>query len=76
MQRENQCQLAKLRWMASLAVLGCLLMPALAKADSGLQTAIVDALDVLIADGSYKALLDKWQLSSDAIEKATINAGQ
>ena len=49
---------------------------ALAKADSGLQTAIVDTLDVLIADGSYKALLDKWQLSSDAIEKAMINAGQ
>jgi polar amino acid transport system substrate-binding protein len=49
---------------------------ALAKADVGLQTAIVDALDALIADGSYKVLLDKWQLSSDAIEKATINAGQ
>ena len=49
---------------------------ALAKEDTGLQTAIASALDALIADGSYKALLDKWQLSSDAIEKATINAGQ
>jgi polar amino acid transport system substrate-binding protein len=49
---------------------------ALAKDDTGLQTAIANALDALIADGSYKALLDKWQLSSDAIEKATINAGQ
>jgi polar amino acid transport system substrate-binding protein len=49
---------------------------ALAKEDTGLQTAIASALDALIADGSYKALLDKWQLSSDAIAKATINAGQ
>jgi polar amino acid transport system substrate-binding protein len=49
---------------------------ALAKGDTALQTAIAIALDALIADGSYKALLDKWQLSSDAIEKATINAGQ
>src|SRR5258706_2796721 len=49
---------------------------ALTKGDAGLQTAMVEALDALIADGTYKALLDKWQLSSNAIEKVTINAGQ
>jgi polar amino acid transport system substrate-binding protein len=48
---------------------------AIAKTAAGLQTAIAGALDALIADGSYKALLDKWRLSSDAVEKATINAG-
>ena len=41
-----------------------------------LQQAMAGALDALIADGSYKALLAKWQLSDNAIEKATINAGQ
>ena len=30
----------------------------------------------MIADGTYKALLVKWQLADDGIEKATINAGQ
>lgn len=49
---------------------------AITKEDIALQTAVAEALDALIADGSYKALLDKWQLSSNAIEKATINAGQ
>lgn len=41
-----------------------------------LQQAIAGALDAMIADGSYKALLVKWQLADDGIEKATINAGQ
>jgi polar amino acid transport system substrate-binding protein len=41
-----------------------------------LQNAISSALDSLIADGAYKALLEKWRLSDDAIEKASINAGQ
>jgi polar amino acid transport system substrate-binding protein len=49
---------------------------AIAKDDVALQNAIAGALDGLIADGSYKTLLDKWQLSAQAIEKATINAGQ
>jgi polar amino acid transport system substrate-binding protein len=46
------------------------------KAESGLQQAVADALDAMIADGSYKALLAKWHLAPEAVEKATINAGQ
>ena len=49
---------------------------AVSKDDSALQNAVAGALDSLIADGGYKALLDKWRLSSNGIEKATINAGQ
>jgi polar amino acid transport system substrate-binding protein len=44
--------------------------------EKGLQQAMVDALDALIADGTYKALLTKWKLTDFGIEKATINAGQ
>lgn len=49
---------------------------AIAKDDTALQHAVAEALDALIADGGYKALLDKWRLPAQAIEKATINAGQ
>jgi polar amino acid transport system substrate-binding protein len=49
---------------------------ALPKSETGLQASVAGALDVLIADGTYKALLVKWHLSSDGIAKATINAGQ
>ena len=49
---------------------------AVAKDDAALQNAIAGALNALIADGEYKALLDKWRLSSNGIEKASINAGQ
>ena len=49
---------------------------AVAKDDTALQNAIAGALDGLIADGSYKTLLDKWRLSSNGIEEASINAGQ
>ena len=49
---------------------------AIAKDDTVLQEAIASAVDALIADGAYKSALDKWRLSSNAIEKATINAGQ
>jgi len=44
--------------------------------EAGLQEAVRGALDALIADGTYKALLDKWQLSDNGVEKATVNAGQ
>ena len=44
--------------------------------ETALQRAMVDAVDALIADGTYRALLAKWKLSDNAIEKATINAGQ
>jgi polar amino acid transport system substrate-binding protein len=44
--------------------------------EQALQQAVADALDALIADGSYHALLTKWKLTDYGVEKATINAGQ
>ena len=44
--------------------------------EKALQQAILEAVDALIADGTYRTLLAKWKLSDNAIEKATINAGQ
>jgi polar amino acid transport system substrate-binding protein len=44
--------------------------------DKILQQAVVEALDSLIADGSYRALLSKWKLTDYGVEKVTINAGQ
>src|SRR5260221_5615680 len=41
-----------------------------------LQQAVAEALDALIADGTYRALLTKWKLTDYGVEKATINAGQ
>ena len=49
---------------------------ALAVKEKALQQAVVEALDALIADGSYRALLAKWKLADYGVEKATINAGQ
>ena len=49
---------------------------ALAVKQTGLQQAVASALDAMIADGSYATLLAQWKLSPNAIEKATINAGQ
>ena len=42
----------------------------------GLQQAVAAAIDGLIADGSYARLLAKWNLTANALEKASINAGQ
>ncbi len=44
--------------------------------EKGLQEAVVKALDALIADGTYKTLLAKWQLSDTAVERAAINLGK
>lgn len=44
--------------------------------EKGLHEAVAGALDALIADGTYKAILAKWQLTDAAIDKAAINAGQ
>ena len=44
--------------------------------ETALQQAVARALDAMIADGSYKALLAKWQLSDNPVEKALLNAGQ
>jgi polar amino acid transport system substrate-binding protein len=49
---------------------------ALSVKEKALQQAVAEALDGLIADGSYRALLAKWKLTDYGIEKATINAGQ
>jgi polar amino acid transport system substrate-binding protein len=37
---------------------------------------MAEAVDALIADGTYRTLLAKWKLSDNGIEKATTNAGQ
>ena len=44
--------------------------------ETGLQQAVAEALDGLIADGTYRALLAKWHLADNGIEKATVNAGR
>jgi polar amino acid transport system substrate-binding protein len=44
--------------------------------EKALQQAMLEAVDALIADGTYKTLLAKWKLTDNALEKATINAGQ
>jgi polar amino acid transport system substrate-binding protein len=44
--------------------------------EKALQQAVGEAVDALIADGSYRALLAKWKLTDYGVEKATINAGQ
>jgi polar amino acid transport system substrate-binding protein len=49
---------------------------ALSVKEKALQQAVVEALDALIADGSYRALLAKWKLTDYGVERATINAGQ
>jgi polar amino acid transport system substrate-binding protein len=44
--------------------------------EKALAQAMLEAVDALIADGSYRTMLAKWKLTDNAIEKATINAGQ
>src|SRR5690606_21990928 len=46
---------------------------AVAKADMALTELIADTLNALIADGTYKALLEAWGVGSVFIEKAEIN---
>ncbi|AWN50070.1 ABC transporter substrate-binding protein [Methylobacterium terrae] len=44
--------------------------------EAGLQQAMAGALDALIADGTYKALLEKWKLTENGVEKAVINGAK
>jgi polar amino acid transport system substrate-binding protein len=44
--------------------------------ERALAQTMLEAVDALIADGSYRTLLAKWKLTDNALEKATINAGQ
>jgi len=43
------------------------------KSNTGLRDAIQAALNSAIADGSYQAVLDKWNLGTFAVTEATIN---
>jgi len=49
---------------------------ATAKEAEELRRAIVGALNALIADGTYKQLLAKWQLQPSELTEITINAGR
>ena len=49
---------------------------AFGKDQAPLGDAIAGAINALIADGSYRKLLDKWQLSTNGIAAATINEGK
>ncbi len=44
--------------------------------ETGLQQAMAGALDALIADGTYKALLEKWKLTANGVDKAVINGAK
>ncbi|MER7759399.1 ABC transporter substrate-binding protein [Streptomyces sp. NPDC097619] len=46
------------------------------KKNTQLRDALVAALDAAIADGSYKAALDKWNAGSGAVTKAAVNSGK
>lgn len=46
------------------------------KRSEALRDAFADALRALIADGTYKTLLAKYELSNNAISEVTIDAGQ
>jgi polar amino acid transport system substrate-binding protein len=43
------------------------------KGNTGLSSAVQAALNSAIADGSYQAVLDKWNLGNFAVTEATIN---
>jgi len=43
------------------------------KGNTGLANALKAAIDSAIADGSYQAVLDKWNLGNFAVTEATIN---
>lgn len=46
------------------------------KDDKQLQEAMVATINALIADGTYRKLLEKWSLGDNGVEKVLINAGQ
>ncbi|MEU5973260.1 ABC transporter substrate-binding protein [Streptomyces sp. NPDC047315] len=49
---------------------------AVSKENTGLRDALKEAVDAIIADGSYGKVLEKWGASSGAIDKAAINGGK
>ncbi|KWV84599.1 Glutamine-binding periplasmic protein precursor [Pseudomonas fluorescens] len=46
------------------------------KSNTELVTAISEALQGMIDDGTYGKILKKWDLEQGAVEKITINSGQ
>jgi polar amino acid transport system substrate-binding protein len=46
---------------------------AVAKSDEKLTELIADTVNSLIADGTYKAILDSWGIGSAIIDKAVVN---
>jgi len=46
---------------------------AVAKSDMALTELIADTINALIADGTYKSLLDTWGIGSVIVEKALVN---
>lgn len=44
--------------------------------ETGLHQAVAGALDALIADGTYKALLKKWMLTENGVDKALVNGAK
>ena len=44
-----------------------------AKKDTALRDAVAAALKAMIADGSYKAVLAKWNLEANAVSEVMIN---
>jgi polar amino acid transport system substrate-binding protein len=48
---------------------------AVSKDNTQLRDALKDAVDAIIADGSYKKVLEKWDVTNSAVSKAVINGG-
>ncbi|WP_406146000.1 ABC transporter substrate-binding protein [Streptomyces sp. NBC_01012] len=46
------------------------------KDNTELRDVLKEAVDAIIADGSYKKVLDKWGAGTGAIDKAVINGGK
>ncbi|MGE8491339.1 MAG: ABC transporter substrate-binding protein [Paraburkholderia nemoris] len=49
--------------------------PFLSKDNAALNTALTNAFNQLIADGTYQKILAKWGLQQHAVPKALVNAG-
>ncbi|MGW1023933.1 ABC transporter substrate-binding protein [Streptomyces sp. NPDC002577] len=48
---------------------------AVAKKDTALRDVVQKALDAIIGDGSYKKLIDKWDIPAGAVTEAKVNSG-
>src|SRR5919197_164608 len=49
---------------------------AVRKDDTQLRDALQAAMQAIIDDGTYKQVLDKWQVAKGAVTKAQVNSGQ